>query len=52
MSLALTFLAIAVVLYIAARLIEAVLPVLIGGGSVALIGYGGWSIYQFRRSRW
>lgn len=52
MSLALTVLAIALVLYIAARLIVAVLPVLIGVGIVALLGFGGWSIYQFRKSRW
>lgn len=42
----------AFMLYIAARLIEAVLPVLIGVGIVALIGFVGWSVYQFRRSRW
>lgn len=52
MSLALTVLAIAIALYIAARLIVAVLPVLIGIGVVALLGFAGWSIYQFRRSRW
>jgi hypothetical protein len=51
-SLAMTFLAVAVMLYIAARLIEAVLPVLIGVGVVALLGFCGWSVYQFRRSRW
>jgi hypothetical protein len=52
MGLALRVLAIAIVLYIAARLIEAVLPVLIGAGIVALLGFAGWSLYQFRRSRW
>ncbi len=52
LGLALTVLAMAVILYIAARLIEAVLPVLLGVGLVALLGFGGWSIYQFRKSRW
>jgi hypothetical protein len=52
MNLAVTVLAVAVMLYIAARLIVAVLPVLIGLGLVALLGFVGWSIYQFRRSRW
>jgi len=52
MNLAVTVLAVAVMLYIAARLIVAVLPVLIGLGLVALLGFVGWSIYQFRKSRW
>lgn len=42
----------ALLLHIAARLIEAVLPVLFGIGAVGLVGFVGWSIYQFRRSRW
>lgn len=49
---ALVLLAIAVLLYIAARLIEAVLPVLIGAGIVVLVGFVSWSLYQFWRSRW
>jgi hypothetical protein len=52
MDLALKVLVMAVMLYVAARLILAVLPVLIAGGVVVVIGYVGWSIYQFRRSRW
>jgi uncharacterized membrane protein YgaE (UPF0421/DUF939 family) len=52
MNLAVTVLAVAVMLYIAARLIVAVLPVLIGVGLAALLGFVGWSIYQFCRSRW
>jgi xanthine/uracil permease len=52
LSLAVTVVAIALLLYIAARLIVAVLPVLIGMGIVALIGLVGWSIYQFHKSRW
>jgi xanthine/uracil permease len=52
LRMALTVLAIAVVLYIAARLIVAVLPVLIGMGVVALLGFAGWSFYRFRQSRW
>lgn len=52
MNLAVTVLAIALMLYVAARLIAAVLPVLIGMGVVALLGFAGWSFYRFRRSRW
>lgn len=52
LRIAMTVLAIALMLYIAARLIVAVLPVLIAVGAVALIGFGGWSIYRFRQSRW
>ncbi len=52
LSLAVTVLVIAVLLYIAARLIVAVWPVLLGVGLVVLLGFGGWSIYQFRKSRW
>jgi hypothetical protein len=52
LRMALTVLAIALVLYIAARLIMAVWPVLIAMGVVGLIGFGGWSIYRFRQSRW
>jgi xanthine/uracil permease len=52
LNLAVSVLAIALMLYIAARLIIAVLPVLIAMGIIALLGFGGWSIYQLRRSRW
>jgi xanthine/uracil permease len=52
LNLAVTILMIALILYVAARLILAVLPVLIGIGIVLFIGFAGWSIYQFRRSRW
>jgi len=52
MNLAVTVLAVAVMLYIAARLIVAVLPVLIGVGLAVLLGFVGWFIYQFCRSRW
>lgn len=52
MNLAVKVLGVAVMLYIAARLILAVLPVLIVAGVVVLLGFVGWSIYQFRRSRW
>lgn len=52
MNLAVSALAIALMLYVAARLIIAVLPVLIVVGGIALIGFSGWSIYQFRESRW
>lgn len=52
MNLAVTALAIGLMLYVAARLILAVLPVLIVVGVVGLIGFAGWSVYQFRKSRW
>lgn len=52
LNLAVTVLAVALMLYIAARLIIAVLPVLIAAAIVGLVGFGGWSIYQFRKSRW
>jgi xanthine/uracil permease len=52
LNLAVTVLAIALMLYVAARLIVAVLPVLIAVAAVALLGFVGWSIYQYRRSRW
>jgi hypothetical protein len=52
LNLAVTIAAIAVLLYVAAHLILAVLPVLIVGGVVVLVGFVGWSIYQFRKSRW
>jgi xanthine/uracil permease len=52
LRVAMTVLAIALVLYVAARLIIAVAPVLIGMGVVALLGFAGWSIYRFRQSRW
>jgi hypothetical protein len=52
LSLACTVAAISVLLYIAAHLILAVLPVLLVVGGLVLLGFAGWSIYQFRRSRW
>lgn len=52
MNLAVSILVIAVMLYVAARLIMAVLPVLIALAVAALLGFAGWSVYQFRKSRW
>jgi hypothetical protein len=52
LGLALTVLAIAVALYIAAKLILAIWPVLIVAGVIVLIGLVGWSVYQLRKSRW
>lgn len=52
LGLAFSVLAVAVMLYVAARLIVAVLPVLIGIGTVALVLFMGWSAFQFWRSRW
>jgi hypothetical protein len=49
---ALTGLAIALMLHIAAQLIASVWPVLLTVGLVVLIGFVGWTIYQSRRSRW
>jgi xanthine/uracil permease len=52
LSLAVMVLVIAVVLHIAARLVLAVLPVLVGMGIVAVLLYVGWWMYHMRRSRW
>jgi xanthine/uracil permease len=52
LSLAFTILAVAVMLNIAARLIVAVLPVLIGMGAVALVLLLGLAAYRFWSSRW
>jgi hypothetical protein len=52
MNSAISVLAIALMLYVAARLIVAVLPVLIVLVVVALLGFAGWSFYRFRQSRW
>ena len=51
LSLAFSVLAVAVMLYVAARLIVAVLPVLIDAGAVALVLFMGWSSFQFWRAR-
>jgi hypothetical protein len=47
-----TVFVIAVLLYVSARLVLAVLPVLVIVGGLVLVGFVGWSIYQYRRSRW
>jgi hypothetical protein len=47
-----TVLAVAVMLYVAARLIEAVWPILVVVGVVVLVGFAGWRIVDFRRSKW
>jgi hypothetical protein len=52
MNLAVSALVIALMLYVAARLIIAVLPVLIVVGVIVLLGFAGGSFYQFRKSRW
>lgn len=52
LRLALTVLAIALMLHIAAQLIVAVWPVLLASGLVSLLGFLGWSAYQFHKSRW
>ena len=52
MNLAVSALAIALMLYVAARLIIAILPVLIVAGVIGLLVFVGWSIYQSRKARW
>lgn len=52
MSIAWTVFVVAVLLYIAARLIVAVLPVLVVVGVIVFLGFAGWSFYRFRQSRW
>lgn len=52
MNLAVSVLAITLMLYVAARLIMAVFPVVITMGVVGLLGFAGWSFYRFRQSRW
>jgi hypothetical protein len=52
MNLAMSVLAVALMLYVAARLIMAILPVLIALGVIGLLGFAGWSFYRFRQSRW
>lgn len=52
LNLAVRVTVIVVLLYVSARLILAVLPVLLIAGGIVLLGFAGWSIYQFRRSRW
>ena len=52
LGIAMTLLATALALYVAARLIIAVLPVLIGVAIVGLIGWAIWSLHRFRQSRW
>jgi hypothetical protein len=52
LNLAVSILAVALMLYLAAQLIVAVWPVLLVVGVVVLVGFVGWSVYQFRRSRW
>jgi hypothetical protein len=51
-KLASTVLVVALMLYVAARLIVAVLPVLIAASVIVLLGLAAWSAHQFRRSRW
>ncbi len=52
LGMAVTVLAIAVVLYIAAKLIEAVLTLLIGVAVVGLVIYAAWAVHRFHQSRW
>jgi hypothetical protein len=52
MSLAWTVLVFALMLYVAARLIVAVWPVLVVVGVVALVGLVGRAAYQYWQSRW
>jgi len=45
---ALTLLASAVALYVAATLIKDVMPVLIGGAIMLIVGYGLWRVHRHR----
>lgn len=45
-------LAVAAALYVAARLIVAVLPILIGLVVVVSVGFIAWSAYRFYQARW
>jgi hypothetical protein len=51
LALALTVLAVAVALYAAARLIVAVLPVLLGAAAVGLLGVAAYSAFRSRTPR-
>jgi hypothetical protein len=50
--LAMTMLAVALMLYIAARLIAAVWPILLAVAVIFVIGWVAWSWWQYQRSRW
>jgi hypothetical protein len=52
LGLAATVLGIALMLYIAAKLILAVLPVILVIAGIVLCGFAAWSFYRYRRSRW
>jgi hypothetical protein len=52
MNLATSVLVIALMLYVAAQLILAVLPVLMVVGGIVVVGFAGWSFYRWRQSRW
>lgn len=45
-------LVVALMLYVAARLLASVWPVLLVIGVVVFVGFGAWTFYQFRKSRW
>lgn len=47
-----TVLAVALLLYVAARLIVAVWPILLAIGVVAIVGFAAWSLRDFHRSKW
>jgi hypothetical protein len=52
LDIAWRLLAAAVVTYITVRIVETILPVLLGIGIVALVIFAAWRMYAFRRSRW
>jgi NADH:ubiquinone oxidoreductase subunit 6 (subunit J) len=52
LHLAGTALAVALLLYLAVKLILAVLPLLIAFGAVGLVGLIGWSVHSRHRSGW
>jgi hypothetical protein len=49
---ALTTFVVSVALYFAVQLLLAVEPELIGLAALGLVGFIGWLVYRFKRSRW
>jgi hypothetical protein len=52
LGLGIRLLATALMLYLAVKLILAVLPFVVAFGAVGLVGFVGWSVYSRHRSGW
>lgn len=52
LGIAITFLAIAVIVNLAVQILEAVLPFLLGLAGAAVVVFAAWALYDYRRSRW